>query len=33
VRLAPGAKVFPSTRLTLRPGDRLPMLLRERANP
>ncbi|NEX23172.1 cytochrome P450 [Thiorhodococcus mannitoliphagus] len=31
--LAPGAKVFPSTRLTLRPGDRLPMLLRERANP
>jgi cytochrome P450 len=29
-RLAPGAKVFPVCRLTLRPGDTLPMLLERR---
>lgn len=30
LQLAPGAKVFPRTRLTLRPGDRLPMRLKNR---
>jgi cytochrome P450 len=30
MRLAPGATVFPTTRLTLRPGDQLPMELHQR---